>query len=137
MTKLNEEKNKSMYVTKTMNSNVDNDDDYKQDLFFIGKAYDYPENDALVSLYLQEDNAYLFCFYGGLFNNINTVEDELTSPSSDGLFITVSYKQGVCILNGLGYVKKDSGSVSFGVCLDDIHQRTMVTVYREDWKRIR
>ena len=133
MTNLNENKKKTMYVTEAMNGN--NNDDYNQELFFISETYDEPDNNSTVSLYLQDDTAYLFCFYGSLFNNINTVEDKSNLPFSNGLFVTVSYKQGISILNGLGYTKKDSDSASFGVCLDDVHQRTLVSVYREEWKR--
>ena len=133
MKNLSENKKKTMYVTEVMNSN--NNEDYNQELFFISETYDKPDNDSTVSLYLQDDIAYLFCFYGSLFNNINTVEDESSLPLSNGLFITVSYKQGIRILNGLGYTKKDSDSASFGVCIDDIHQKTMASVYREEWKR--
>lgn len=124
-----------MYEVEDMNISNDKDERYYEDLFFISEAYDAPEDDSVVILYLQENVACLFCFFDNDFTGINTIDEKLTLPKSDGLFITVSYKRGIDILKGMGYLKVNTESASFGVCIDDIHQRTMVNIYREYWKR--
>lgn len=128
-------KNQKIYDVKKTIFNTDEDDVYYEDLFFISEAQDIPENDSIVSLYLQEDTAYLFCFFDSHFTEINTVDEELTLPKGDGLFLTVFYKQAVEILKGIGYSKANTDTVSFGVCIDDVLQRTMINIYRERWKR--
>lgn len=137
----NENKKNATDVAKAMETNpIDVDGngpnyDYRECLFFIGGAYSNPERDSTVSLYIQNDRAYLYCFYGNTFTELETVDCDLTFPEGEGLFITVTYEQGVNILEGLGYVKISKDSASFGACIDDIRQRTMVELYREDWKR--
>ncbi len=128
---------KKVVVGSDISSNTDKDDDYNKYYFYLSHGIDEPEKDSIVSVYIQKNYAYIFCFYGNCFNEKNVVAPKAIDSDYNILFFNVTYEAAIVILKDIGFSKIKEDSVDFGVIFEEDLQHNMASIYREYWKRIR